>query len=143
MIVLKVLAALMSCGMIIAGFHFFYTAAYRPRRLLSLMGSMDERKRSWPYLGCVFIGVAMVFYGGFDFLLSWIPLTWGGVDADGEFRSTRHVLAGMLATLALPLISYVERAAMQELQLEKRKLRIESLERDRADALNEVPRDAS
>ncbi len=63
----------------------------------------DSNKNYYVFIGSL-IGIGIFFYAGFDKALFFIPLSWGGINEDGDFVSTRSYFAGILAFAATAFI---------------------------------------
>ena len=136
MFILKAIIAIVSCALIACLFHYFWTAANNPRRLISII---DEHDAKFLYLAAVLIGGGIIIFSGFDKLLSWMPLSWGSHDEDGNFNPTRHGLAGFMALLIFPLLGYVESSARGQVDNDYLRQRVRELEDELATAKRSSP----
>ena len=80
-------------------FLFWYWAIKGKQEILR----STKNKYYYVFIGSL-IGVGIFFYAGFEKSLFFIPSSWGGINEDGNFISTRSYFAGMLAFAATAFI---------------------------------------
>jgi hypothetical protein len=130
MIAVQVVLAIAACALIACVLHYFFTAAFRPRRFLEFTNAEPIPAKKWIYFLAVIIGCCIILFPGFDALLSWMPLSWGRHGEDGGFNPARHTIAAFLTSLAFPLLSYVESSARREVANEDLRARVIQLEKE-------------
>lgn len=75
-------------------------------------------------------GLLLCLYQGADFMLSWMPDSWGNVDEDGDYKTLRSFIAGLFAMAGgLFLCQFIDGATHDKFDLREARIRERELAR--------------
>jgi hypothetical protein len=86
-----------SVYILISTLLFWYWVIKGKQEILSQKSS--KKIHYYVFVGSL-LGIWGLFYIGFNKVLFFIPESWGGINEDGDFISTRNAFAGLMAMLS-------------------------------------------
>lgn len=79
--------------------HLSVCTAICPQKVVRLFKILDARKK-WvakSYLFATWLAFGLLTYGGLNFMLAWMPGTWGTFTEYGDYKTLKGTVAGLLA----------------------------------------------